>query len=377
MHKTLAWLCAAALCGTTATAAQADGAHRPQTVHKTIAGNTNGAIRAASHAPIGVMGDHMHDAGDWMISYRFMRMDMAGNRDGTDDISPEEIATTTPNPFFGTPGQPPTLRVVPTDMTMDMHMFGAMFALTDWLTLMAMGSYQEKDMEHVTFQGAAGTNQLGQFTTQSEGFGDTKVTGLIGLFDDGTHHVHLNAGLSLPTGSIDEDDNVLTPMNTRPELVLPYPMQLGTGTFDALPGITYTGHAGAFGWGAQYGAEIRIGDNSQDYSVGDLHKATVWGSYLWDDWISTSLRLNGRTQGDIDGMDSRIMAPVQTADPSNHGGERLDLAFGINLAGQDGVLRGHRLAAELQVPVYQDLNGPQLETDWIFTIGYQFAFGPF
>ena len=29
--------------------------------------------RADGHAPIGVMADHLHKAGDWMVGYRFMR----------------------------------------------------------------------------------------------------------------------------------------------------------------------------------------------------------------------------------------------------------------------------------------------------------------
>jgi hypothetical protein len=37
-------------------------------------------------------------------------------------------------------------------------------------------------------------------------------------------------------------------------------------------------------------------------------------------------------------------------------------------------LKNHRLAAEVTVPVYQDLNGPQLERDYAFTLGYQFSF---
>ena len=377
MRGTLASLLAAAFCGATAGLASADDGTRPQTADMALHGDATGAIRADGHAPIGVMGDHIHKAGEWMLSYRFMRMDMAGNRDGTSDLSPEEIVTTVPNTFFGTPGQPATLRIVPTEMTMDMHMFGAMFAPTDWLTLMAMGSYIEKEMEHVTFQGGAGTNRLGEFTTNAEGFGDTKLSGLIGVYDDETHHVHLNAGISLPTGSIDEMDRILAPTGLQPTLVLPYPMQIGSGTFDLLPGGTYSGRAGPVGWGAQYSAEIRLGDNSEGYSLGDLHQATAWGSYLWDDWISTSLRLTGRSQGQIDGRDSRIIGPVQTADPDRQGGERIDLGFGINLAGQEGVLRGQRLALEFRVPVYQSLNGPQMETDWTVTLGWQFAFGPF
>ena len=369
-RELLTALAAVAVMITAQTPAFADGGHPEPGV--TISGDGN-AIRADGHAPIGVMGDHLHKQGEWMLSYRFMHMEMSDNRDGTDDISPEEIVTTVANPFPG----PPTLRVVPTEMTTDMHMFGGMFAPTDWLTLMAMGSYVEKSMDHITFAGPAGTTRLGEFTTKTEGFGDTKLTGLIGIYDDETHHVHLNAGISLPTGSIDEEDDVLAPTGARPTLVLPYPMQIGSGTFDLLPGLTYSGHEERIGWGAQYAGVVRLGENDENYTLGDEHALTAWGSYLWDDWISTSFRVRGRTIGTIDGQDSRITAPVQTADPNNHGGERIDTLFGINLAGQEGVLRGHRIALEFGLPVFQDLNGPQMESDWFITVGWQFAFGPF
>ena len=35
---------------------------------------------ASSHAPIGVMGEHMHKKGEYMLSYRFSHMQMKGNR---------------------------------------------------------------------------------------------------------------------------------------------------------------------------------------------------------------------------------------------------------------------------------------------------------
>ncbi|MCS3903708.1 hypothetical protein J2T55_001739 [Methylohalomonas lacus] len=334
----------------------------------------NAMSRADGHAPIGVMGDHMHGAGEWMISYRFMHMDMAGNHIGTDDVSPEDIVTGVPNRFADQPMQPSTLRVVPTSMDMQMHMFGAMYAPTDSLTLMAMGRYHDKQMDHVTFQGGTGTDRLGSFTTGSSGIGDTSLTGLIKLYDDGRHHLHLNLGVSLPTGSITEEDTVLTPMGTTPTMRLPYGMQLGSGTFDLLPGITYSGKHAQWGWGAQFTNKLRLGRNDEGYSLGDEHHLTAWGSYLWRPWISTSVRLAGQHVDRIDGRDDQIMAPVQTADPDNYGGDRVDLLFGVNLAGQPGTaLAGHRLAAEVGTPVHQDLNGPQLETDWTITVGYQFA----
>ncbi len=316
----------------------------------------------------------MHKKGEWMVSYRYMKMDMDGSQDGKNDISPEEIATTIANPFFGMPMQPPTLRVVPTQMTMKMHMLGFMYAPTDWLTLMLMGSYIQKDMNHITFMGGMGTTELGRFETRTSGIGDTKLSGLIKLYDDDMHHIHANVGVSFPTGSIDETDDVLTPMGARPTLRLPYPMQLGSGTTDLLPGITYSGKSGAIGWGAQYSGTVRLGKNDESYTLGDIHELTAWTSYLLSPWISVSARLAGKTTGKIEGQDSEIVAPVQTADPDNHGGDRADFLVGVNLVGQSGILHGHRLAAEFGVPIHQNLNGPQLETDWLFTVGYQKSF---
>jgi hypothetical protein len=101
-------------------------------------------MRADSHAPLGVMGADTMMKGMWMLSYRYMRMEMDGNLIGNDSVSPEQIVTTVPNRFFGLPGQPPTLRVVPTEMSTDMHMFSAMYAPTDRITLMAMIPYLDR-----------------------------------------------------------------------------------------------------------------------------------------------------------------------------------------------------------------------------------------
>lgn len=332
-------------------------------------------LRADGHAPIGVMGDHMHSAGEWMLSYRFMHMRMEGNRIDDDEVTPQEIVTSVPNRFFGAPMQPPTLRVVPTEMTMDMHMFGVMYAPTDNLTLMAMLNYVEKEMDHVTFAGPVGTTELGRFSTRSDGLADTKLTALYRLYDDETHHFHLNLGLSLPTGDIEETGRVLTPMGMRPILRLPYAMQLGTGTYDLLPGLTYTGRSGDFTWGAQYRAEVRLeSENEEGYAWGDRHMATAWGAYEWAPWISTSLRLEASSQDAIDGIDPAIAAPVQTANPAFYGGEKLELFFGVNTIGQQGIWRGHRLAFEFGVPLYQHLNGPQMQEDYQLTVGWQKAF---
>ncbi len=90
--------------------------------------------------------------------------------------------------------------------------------------------------------------------------------------------------MSFPTGSIDKKDD--TPMGSNQQL--PYPMQLGSGTFDLLPGITYLGQHNDISWGAQVSGVIRLGENDRDYRLGNRFDATAWGAYDWFNWVSTS-----------------------------------------------------------------------------------------
>jgi len=337
-------------------------------------------VKADDHAPIGVMADHAHKKGEVMISVRHMHMEMRGNQVGTSDISPNTIATTVPNRFSGNPMQPPTLRIVPTQMRTDMTMVGAMYAPANWVTLFAMGSYIEKEMDHTTFAGGAGTEILGEFTTNPQGIGDITVGGIfpvLGVADrkrKNAQELNLRAAISLPTGSTSETAQILTPANTTPTVRVPYVMQLGSGSWDLKPAATFKGWAGKIGYGAQYAGTIRTGRNNQGYRLGDVHEGTAWISYLAAQGISFSARVKARTTGRITGLDPLISGPVQTANPDFQGGERIDMIGGINLVGTHGPVAGHRLGIELGKAVYQDLNGPQLAGDWMFTVGWQKAF---
>ena len=329
-----------------------------------------GHINALDHAPIGVMGDHRHGKGEWMISYRYMHMDMGGTQIGTTSVTPETVATTVPNRFFGNPGQPPTLRIVPTEMTMDMHMAGVMYGLSDQVTLMVMANYISKKMDHITFAGGMGTRRLNTFETSPMGFGDTKVAALIGLTDT----VHINAGLSLPTGSNTETDDIVTPMGGTPTVRLPYPMQLGSGTFDLEPGITYRDQNDSFGWGAQIKGTVRLGDNDEGYAYGDRAMATAWFAAALTPAAALSARVEAQTLGSVDGIDPAIVGPVQTANLDFHGGESVTGLLGVNFAATGGALKGWRLGIEGGIPIVQDLNGPQMPTDYTLTVGVQKSF---
>jgi hypothetical protein len=308
--------------------------------------------RADAHAPIGVMADHAHKAGEVMLSYRYMTMAMQGSRDGTSKLSDADVRAR-------------GYMVVPTDMDMQMHMFGAMWAPSDDFTLMASLPYIRNAMNHKAGMPLGAV----RFKTTSEGIGDLKLGALLPIIHDGNHDLIATLGFSLPTGSISQKDN--TPAgNGR----LPYPMQLGSGTVDFMPRLGYTYTADAWSWGAQATGVLRIDENRFDYTLSDRFEATSWFAYNWAPELSTSVRLDFQAWGDIRGRDTSLGSLAPTMDPGLRAGERLDLLLGFNWQFTDGPLKGHRLALEGGMPVFQRLDGPQLETDWLLIAGWQLAF---
>jgi hypothetical protein len=123
-----------------------------------------------------------------------------------------------------------------------------------------------------------------------------------------------------------------------------------------------------------------MGENSENYSLGNGFMATVWYAHKLSNLLSASVRSKGNTWGKINGQDDEInimMGP--SMDSANSGGDRIDLLFGLNLLtgsvqGRSQMANGHRLAIEVGFPIHQDLNGNQMETDLRIMLCWQWAF---
>lgn len=332
--------------------------------------------RPDAHAPISIMSDHTHTAGEWMLSYRFMRMNMNGMRQASNSVSANEVFA----------GDQIGYAVTPEQMTMDMHMLGGMLALNDQITLMAMVHYLYNDMDH-RINPAAGMLIMANggsdhFNTQTSGIGDTRLSALYEFYSSANRKAHAGFGLSLPTGSIQQSDTIPVMGAGRIESILPAPMQLGSGTVDLLPSLTFRQQLKRWSYGVQGNATLRLQErNERDYRLGHQAELVSWGGYMLADWISLNGGLSYQWAGELQGKQRDInQGPtmsgthtVTTAYERNYGGQRLDAIFGFNLLKPAGPLQGHRLALDLRFPLWQDLNGYQLNRSSQITLGWQKA----
>ena len=305
------------------------------------------AARPDGHAPISVMGDHMHKMGEWMVSYRYMTMDMEHLLRGSNSVTAVSQLTGMTS-------------LVPTKMTMDMHMFGVMYAISKKWTLVGMLNHLESEMDMIMPMNM-------NMNMESSGIGDLKVVGLYDLAQwDNGRRMHLNLGLSVPTGSIDEKH---TNGNT-----LGYGMQLGSGTYDFHPAVTYLAQNQHYSYGVQLGGSLRIGENDREYTLGDRFEVILWGGLKITESLSASVKSDYSSHNEVDGEDSRMMKVMSPSlSPSSQGRDITTIGFGLNYYFQDGGLSGHRLAAEWEAPVDQKVKGVQLEIESNWTLGWQYA----
>jgi hypothetical protein len=312
---------------------------------------------------------HQHPKGDWMFEYRFMRMSMDGLLDGTDGVDTRDISGVFP-------GMPPTqdpskaYRIAPTEMTMDMHMVMVMYGWTDRVALMGMATYLDNEMDMVMHMPAM--DMTG--TMETDGFGDS----LVGVMIQSSDRLTASLGLSIPTGSIDERlDFTMTgtnPMTGMTQSITNrvkagYPMQLGSGTWDLIPSVTYAMAGEKLGAGVQASYTWRVGENDNDYTLGNLIEVITWAKHAVNQFLLGTIKFSYAHWGRMDGQDPEINPSIApTTDPRATGGSRVDVSLGLN----GFVGNGHSFGIEFGAPIYQDLNGPQMETDWILSLSYQF-----
>lgn len=315
--------------------------------------------------PAGVMFAHMMpQADDIMVGYRYMYSEQSGDMlHGADTVNIETLF------FQGCEYMYCLSR--PTSMNMHMHMFELMYAPTDWLNLMVMPQIMDMNMETASLFTNIEDVHNGGHTSQ--GLGDTIMMALIKVFDTHGHHVHVGIGMSAPTGSVEV---TMDGRNTQDSLYQDYGMQLGSGTWDFKPNLTYTGQMDDFSWGLQLSGIMRMeGRNASNYALGDVFQTTAWGGYHPFNWFTATVRGMYTAQGAIRGAflhAHSLSSPVDF--PSNYGGRFWDVGFGMNLSAPDTEFAGHNLSVEWLQPVGTDFNGYQVERTGSLAATWTYSF---
>lgn len=303
---------------------------------------------------------HTHPAGMWMADYKFMYMFMDGLRSGTNNINTRSVGWMSNKQY--------NYMMIPTRMTMESDMLMLMYGVTDRFTIMGTANYLDNRMDMQMNMGM-GMPYTGQSPMRTSGIGDTEVRGIYKI----NGWLNASLGLSIPTGGIKETTQI---MGTT--FRAPYDMQLGSGTYDLKPALTYDqlSDDALWNWGGQVMYTYHTGTNDGGYSLGDSLKITSWLQRALGP-ASAWLRTAFSDTGHIHGQDAQIQkildpmmgSPMPDADPRNYGGQRLDGLLGTSIK-----IGPASVGVEGGIPIYQYLNGLQLKASWFLTAGAQVMF---
>ena len=326
---------------------------------------------ATPPAPLGVFGDSLPGAGNLLLTLSPQFVGNAHSLVGTQGLSPQQIVATTP--WYWNPAVP--LRVVPIRRLDELQSMTLAYGVTNDISIVLSTGLIEKHIDLMTFNGTSGIIPRGMSNPGTESLQDSQLAGIWRVYQDPIHRIQLNLGMSFPTGS---DHNLTTPLQPNGSWATGrgfYGMQTGTGTFDVLPGILYGGNLGPWNWGLSYRARLPLGVNPEGYMWGNYQEANGWIGYSWLPGFATTFRVSGSIQDHIVGADPLIVAKIQAADPNLYGGERVELFGGASLDGKLVGVPGVSMLVEGGIPVYQNLNGPQLAKAWQATMALRWKVG--
>ncbi len=342
-------------------------------------GSSESHRHAASHhdhkiPPAGIMFGHMLDKpGDFMAGYRFMYNWTGGNMmHGTHQASDQTII----DQGCGNGG---SCQFTPTFMDMRMHMVDLMYAPTKWFNVMLMPTFMDMDMNLRELSGKKLTPISGAHTHhgaaghETGAVGDTYFSSLIKLLNIPGHRIHANLGFSAPTGKVDIE---VRRTHKADGGLIHFGMQLGSGTWDFMPSLTYAGEKNRWSWGTQLSGVKRMEDqNKSGYRLGDLFQATAWGGYDLTHWLTASVRGVYTWQDAIQRDFNQFSARIGPMDfPANYGGQFWDVGLGLNARIPGGRFAGNRFGFEWIQPVKSDFNGFQLDRQGALAATWSYQF---
>ena len=301
----------------------------------------------------------------WYLAYRYGRAEFKQYRLGTQKLSYSDVQWSGPSE----PRTKDNYPVVPTEITQEVHNVLLGYQYSDKVSVRLSVPFIKQSTDHISI-----VPGYDAFNISSDGVGDVFTLVNYELSRSVNSAWHGVFGLSIPTGSIDEEgDTPRAPGDQQ----LPYTMQIGSGTWDIPLGVTYDKYGKYFNGGSDMLATIRTGNNDRDYRLGHKFTWSGWLAWAGGELFEPGMRLSYRWQGDISGEDVSLSVPNPTfpypapvVDPTAFGGQQLDLAVYIDLK----VAAHWNLRAEYSQPLWLNLNGPQSAEKYHLGLGISTTF---
>lgn len=327
-----------------------------------------GPIHVAHQIPAGIMfGHRLTQAGAFMAGYRVSQTRQSGALSrGTESVLDASVVATACSAEV-------LCRYAPQQMNMTMHMLDLMYAPTDSITLMLMPQFTTMDMQVRELAGRPapipGVHEHGSMGAHfNSAVGDTVAAALISLHETAAHALHLGLGVSIPTGKVDMEYQ--RSFGTDGGLQH-FDMQTGSGTWDLLPSLTWSGTRQSWHWGLQVAGSKRLESrNASGYRLGNVVDVSAWAGHNLNSWLSSTLRVAWADKGELHGDFTAYNARSGPMDfPANQGGRLLDLGVGVTAS-----LAGSDIAIEWLQPLRNNFAGVQLERRGVMTASWRYGF---
>jgi hypothetical protein len=189
-------------------------------------------------------------------------------------------------------------------------------------------------------------------TSSSKGIGDLRIIGRYqGLSAD--HSTGLTFGLKLPTGETDDKFKDGSPLDRG--------LELGTGTTDLLLGAYHFGNINR-DWDYFAQATVQIALNTyHNFRPGNGLNASAGVRYMGFESVIPQLQLNARAEKRESGSE---------ADKPNSGATLIYISPGVTVP----INKNVQAFGFFQIPIYQHVNGYQLEPSVLLSAGLRYSF---
>ena len=292
------------------------------------------------------------------LSLQYEYMDMETIREGTSEISPDEV--------FNRNWKKGSQYTIPTKMVMQKLSLVTAYPATERFQLLGMVPFIKNDMD-MRMKSPMGMTMEHKMDT-IQGLGDISVLGLYTAYTDApirpTERLTVGFGLKMPTGKNDE-------RNDSGEYIHAM-MQLGSGSWDPMFTLNYLRAFYPFVFQASLFYQLTT-EGDEGYEFGDQFSYDLVSRYQASNFVNVGLDLHGiyaMKDKDHDGHYSQI-ATSMVANPDNSGLHSIFITPVVQFKIPN---TGGSLELKYQKPLYQDVNGFQQVIDSRFLLSVTWSF---